>query len=81
MEFKVPKRHILRPTYPLTWCNKFCGGRGKRGALVEKARAHGKESCCNKFLMIFFFGEEKMKTRERSNLIFFSFQIFFWDIY
>jgi hypothetical protein len=37
MEFEVPERHVLRPILPpLTWSDGFCGGRGKRGALMEK---------------------------------------------
>ena len=36
MEFEVSKRHILRLTLSLTWSNGFCGGRGKRGAVMEK---------------------------------------------
>ena len=39
-EVRGPKRHILRPTLSI----KFCDGRGNIGALVKKrARAHGKE--------------------------------------
>jgi hypothetical protein len=30
--------------HPLTWSNKVCGGRGNRGALIEKEEAHGKET-------------------------------------
>ena len=43
MELEVIKIRILRPTLSLTWFNEFCGWRGKRGALVEKTRAHGRE--------------------------------------
>ena len=43
MEFEVPKKIYLK-AYPLIPSNGFCGGRGKRGATVEKDKAHGKEN-------------------------------------
>ena len=50
MEFEVPKGLH----YPLTWSNWFCSGRGKRGAMIEMTRAHGKKYYYNKILMILF---------------------------
>jgi hypothetical protein len=46
MESKVPKTRMfsLADIYPLTWSDGFCGGRGKRGALVETWQgAYGRE--------------------------------------
>jgi hypothetical protein len=34
------QRHLLRPTYSLTWSNWFYGGKSKLSALVEKGRDH-----------------------------------------
>ena len=36
--------------YPLTWSNNFCGGRGKRGVMVEKGKGPWHK---NKNTMIF----------------------------
>ena len=66
MKFEVPKIYILRPA--LAWSNGFSSGNDKRGALVEK----GKGPYHRNIPMIFFnerLLEEKMKTREWSNLI------------
>jgi hypothetical protein len=43
MEFEVPKTHIYGLHYSLTWSGGFYSRRGKRGALVEKETAHGKD--------------------------------------
>ena len=40
MEFKVPKRIISRPTSSTVMFQRDCGGRHKRGALVEEEK-HG----------------------------------------
>jgi hypothetical protein len=37
-EVRSPKDIFEGLHYPLTWSNKFCGGRGKRGGLVEKGK-------------------------------------------
>ena len=67
MEFEVPKRLILRPTLSTTRSNEFCGGRGKRGALVEKARAHGTKRFYYNFLLNFFWGREDENKRREEN--------------
>jgi NADH:ubiquinone oxidoreductase subunit 5 (subunit L)/multisubunit Na+/H+ antiporter MnhA subunit len=44
LSYEQDMRKIKGLHHPLTRSNGFCGGRGKRGALVvEKARAYGKE--------------------------------------
>jgi hypothetical protein len=44
MKFKVPKRHILRPTLSTDMVQWVCSRRGKRSALAEKRQgAHDKE--------------------------------------
>jgi hypothetical protein len=44
MEFEVPKRHILRLALSVDMVHWVCGGRGKKGGMVEKkARPHGIE--------------------------------------
>ena len=54
--------------YQVAWFNGFCGGRGKRGALVKKSKGP-----CQRNVVImnrlvnFFSGEEKMKTKEDEN--------------
>ena len=77
MEFKVPKRHILRPTlsidivqHVLRWeRQKRCYGRRKQVPLAK-----------NIVSIDNIFGEEKMKTKEWSK--FYSFyQIALLDIY
>ena len=61
----------------MTWSNIICGGRDKRGALVEKDKDPWQRN-----VVIIFFGEETMTTREWSNLILFSFKIMpLLDIY
>jgi hypothetical protein len=67
MEFKVPKRHILRlilstnmGQYVLRWERK------KRCSSRKTTRAHGKEIYYNISLMIFF---GKMKLREDKQMI------------
>ena len=48
------------------WSNMFCGGRGKRGALVGEKKTRGPWQR-NVVVMNFneiVFGEEKMKTRQ-----------------
>ena len=71
--------------YSLTWSNRFCGGRDRRGAMVEKNKGPMVEKYCyNKNLMNFFSqGEQKMKYREEkrgggSNL---NFSFKFFDIF
>ena len=49
--------------YPLTWSNTFCYGRGKRGALVKKARAHSREMMLYIFWVKCFWGKRRWKTR------------------
>ena len=44
MKFEVPKRHNLGPILSTNMVQRvFACGRGKRGAMVEKARAQGRE--------------------------------------
>jgi hypothetical protein len=43
MKFEVPKRHILKPTLSTDMIQRGLRCRGKIGAMVEKARAHGIE--------------------------------------
>jgi hypothetical protein len=45
MELEVPQNKYLKAYIynPLTWYDGICNERGKRGGLVEKAGAHGKE--------------------------------------
>ena len=70
MEFEISKRHILRPTlsidmvqWVLWWGRqKRCSGRKRQGPMAKKC-------CYNKILLILFW-KQKMKTIERSNLIF-----------
>ena len=52
--------------FPLTWSNVFCGGRGKRGALVEKCRGPWPK---NVVMIKKKYGEEKMKTREDKTMV------------
>ena len=68
--------------YPRTWSKGLCGGRGKRGAMVEKGRRPWQK---NVVIIIFwwFFDGEWMKTKEWSNLnflffIFFSHNALLW---
>ena len=60
--------------YPLTWPNKFCGGRGKRGALVKKGKGPWPTNvviinCC----CIFLRGKRR-RRQENGQTCFFSFQ-------
>ena len=51
--------------YPLTWLNGFCGGRGKRGALVQKGKVPWQRNIVLIHSLIFIFlGVERMRTRE-----------------
>ena len=80
MKFELLKYIIKGLHYPLTWSNGFCGGRSKRGALVEKGMGPWQKKCCDKtylmifiylfiLILIFFFSaEEKMKRKEWSKL-------------
>ena len=81
MKFKVPKRPTM---YPLLWSNGFCR-RGKKGAMVEKGKGPWQYIIIiMNFKWIVFRGKERWrqeKTREWSNLIFFSSKLLFWDIY
>ena len=43
MEVEVPKIQLQALIIALTWSNMFCGERVKRGGLVGKASAHGRE--------------------------------------
>ena len=47
--------------YPLTWSNGFCGGRGKRVALVEKGKGPWQRNIVILVFWWIFFGEEKSK--------------------
>ena len=38
MKLEVPKRFFLVLQYSLSWSNKFCGERGKRGSLAAKVK-------------------------------------------
>jgi hypothetical protein len=61
----------------MTWSNGFCGGRGKRDALLEKGRGPMVENYCyNNSFMIFFSGEEKIKTREDKRMVKLGFYFF-----
>lgn len=63
MEFKVPKRHILRPT----WSNGFCSGRSKRDAWVgKKPKGHvpKKHSDDTFFMKLFRRREDEDKERQ-----------------
>jgi hypothetical protein len=55
--------------YPLTWSNGFCGGRGKRDALLEKGRGPMVENYCynNSFMIFFFRGREDKDKRRQEN--------------
>ena len=73
MKFEVPKRHILRPTLSTDMVQRIsrwerqkrCSSRKRQGPMAKK--------CCDSQKMTeFFLGEDKMKTREWSNLIWFS---------
>ena len=78
MEFEVPKRHILEPNIIINMVQQS----GKRDAMVGKRQGHMIEKWCyNKFWMKVFFGEEKTKTSEQSNLIFFLPKLPLLDIY
>ena len=66
--------------HPLTWSNGSCGGRGKRGVMVEKKdKPMAGKRCYNKFLMNFLreWENEDMTTREWSNL---NSVFLFWHI-
>jgi hypothetical protein len=77
---KSPKDIFEGLHYQVTWSNGFYGGRGKRGALVEKKqRPMAKKCCCNETISESFFrGKEyedkrrqgQEKTRGWSNSIF-----------
>jgi hypothetical protein len=56
----------------VTWSNGFCGGRGKRGAMVEKGKGAWQSIVVIIKFDYFCGGEEKMKTRTKgwSNLDF-----------
>ena len=43
MKFAVPKKHILKPTLSTYMVQRGLRCRGKRGAMVENAKAHGIE--------------------------------------
>jgi hypothetical protein len=52
VEFEVPKIDMLDGQhFPLIWSNGFCGGRGKRGALLKEKQASMAKKM---FLFIYF---------------------------
>jgi hypothetical protein len=76
MEFEVPKRHILRPTLSTDTVQRILRWERQKG--WSSRRKAGGPWQTNVVMIMNFLGEEKMNTREWSNLIFF-FQIFpFW---
>jgi hypothetical protein len=69
----------------LTWCNGFCGGRGNKGAILEKGKGpwHSNDVIFSIYIMKFFWGKRRWrqgKMRDSSNhFFFFSFQNYpFW---
>ena len=68
MEFKVPKRHILKPIYLLTWSigflwrerQKRCFGRKRQGPMVKKCYY-------NEFLMNILWRREDEDKRRHEN--------------
>ena len=70
MKFEVPKKHISRPHYPLTWSNGFCKGRGKRGALVEEGKGPRQRNyVITDYFLMKLCGKEKTKTRQDKRII------------
>ena len=56
------------------WGPQKCGGRRKRGILIEKGRQGPRvERWCHGFFIMNFFGEEKRKTREDKRMVKFDF--------
>ena len=75
MQFGSPKDIFQGLHYPLTWSNGFCGGRGKRGALLGKDKGLWQRKIVKKTNFDEFIGgEEKMETREWLNSILLYFQ-------
>ena len=72
--FFLQKTYLKAYIIPLTRSNDFCSGRDKRGVLVEKGKGPWQSNDVILFFDKIYFGEEKMKPREWSNLILFFFQ-------
>ena len=71
MEFEIPNRHILRPTSSVDMIQRVLRWeRQKRCYGRKNSRAHDRENCSIQILIHSFGGEEKMKTKEWSNLVF-----------
>ena len=65
MKVEVPRKDVIQGLhYPLTWSNEFCGGKGKRGAMVWKGKGPWDDVQIKFEWLYLFSGEEKMKTRE-----------------
>ena len=81
MQFEIPKRHRFK-TYIMYWYGPtgFGGGRGKRGALVEKDKGPmAKKFCYNKSLMETLLRRRRQKNG--TNMILFFFNCPFLDMY
>jgi hypothetical protein len=75
---RFPKDIFKGLRYPLTWSNGFCGGRGKRDALLEKGRGPMVENYCYNnsfmiylfiyyFILFYFRGREDEDKRRQEN--------------
>ena len=77
---RSPKGIFWGLHYPLTWSNGFCGGRGKRNALVEKRQGPmAKKSCHESFQWNIFSGnenEDKKRQKNGQTWIFFTIVLF-----
>ena len=64
MEFEAPKRHILRPTLSTDMVQRVLRWERQKRSSSTKRQGSMTEKCCyNKILMIFFWEQEKMKTK------------------
>ena len=82
MEFKVSKRHILKPTLFIDMVQHVL--RWERQNRYSGRKKQGPSNCCFSKVLMSFFGEEKMKTREdnkRVKLDFFFKTPFFGHIF
>jgi hypothetical protein len=79
MEFEVPKRHILRPTLSTDTVQRILRWERQKG--WSSRRKAGGPWQTNVVMIMNFLGEEKMNTREWSNLIYFFPNFPFLDIH
>ena len=66
---RFPKDIFKGPHYLLTWSNKFCAGRGKRGALVDKCKGPCQKNVViiNFWWKIYLWGREYNDKRREWN--------------